>query len=206
MQSKKKFSPKKGLVVVISGPSGVGKSTVVKSLLQRASFIKLSISYSTRPARKGEVEGKDYFFIKMEEFLEKVSKKEFLEWAKVHGHYYGTEQTFVDNELAKNHVVVLEVDVQGAERIREMIRQGEWRVPSAVFVFLIPPSVSILSSRLEGRKTETQEAIDHRLRAAMGELQVMEKYDYIVVNEEVASAAKKIEAIIRVELERKMLN
>lgn len=201
----KKPKTGKGLLIVISGPSGVGKSTVVKRLLKITPKVKLSVSATTREARPGEKEGRDYFFLKKEEFSAQVAKEEFLEWAEVHGSYYGTPRSYIDKQLEKNKVVVLEVDVQGAQSIREVLRKKKLKA-HCVFVFLIPPSVDILAFRLKKRKTEADEIVNYRLRAAIAELQVMEKYDYIVVNDKVDSAAEKIKAIIKVEKERTFLN
>jgi guanylate kinase len=134
-----------------------------------------------------------------------VKRREFLEWAKVHGYYYGTPIETLKLELAKGKAVLCEVDVQGATAIKSVVEAG--RLPAAtVFIFLIPPSVDILAFRLKKRKTEDEEVVNYRLRAAIAELQVMEKYDYIVVNDKVESAADKIKAIINVEKERTLLN
>lgn len=191
--------------MVISGPSGVGKSTVVRRLFKIAPELKMSISSTTRPPRPGEVHGQHYFFITQEEFDLRVRQGLFLEWAKVHGSYYGTPKDYIDRELSKGSTVVLEVDVQGASSIKRVVEGGKLRA-AAVFVFLIPPSVDILAFRLKKRKTEDEEVVNYRLRAAIAELQVMEKYDYIVVNDKVESASDKIKAIINVEKERTLLN
>jgi len=190
---------------VISGPSGVGKSTVVKKLLSIYPKLKLSMSATTRPPRPNEVHNRDYQFITEEEFFDRVKKGNFLEWAQVHGYYYGTPKLFIEEELGRNHAVVSEVDVQGAASIKEAVSLSKIK-GSAVFIFLIPPSVDILAFRLRRRKTENEEVVNYRLRAAIAELQVMEKYDYIVVNDKVDSAAEKIKAIINVEKERVLLN
>jgi len=201
----KKAKRKQGLLVVISGPSGVGKSTVMRRLLKMHPEIKLSVSATTRSPRPGEVHGQHYYFITQEEFDLRVKQNQFLEWAKVHGSYYGTPRQFIEEQLAKGEVVVLEVDVQGAATIKRLVEEKEMKA-SVVFIFLIPPSVDILAFRLKKRKTEDEEVMNYRLRAAIAELQVMEKYDYIVVNDRVESAADKIAAIIRVEKERTLLN
>ncbi|MFA5113110.1 MAG: guanylate kinase [Candidatus Margulisiibacteriota bacterium] len=201
----KRAKRKRGLLVVISGPSGVGKSTVVRRLFKIYPELLMSISSTTRPPRPGEVHGQHYFFVTDGEFDHKVKKGEFLEWAKVHGCYYGTPRSFIDEKLAKGEVVVLEVDVQGAASVKRLTEEGKLKA-AIVFVFLIPPSVDILAFRLKKRKTEDEELVNYRLRAAIAELQVMEKYDYIVVNDKVESAADKIKAIINVEKERTLLN
>ena len=201
----KKAKRKRGLLVVISGPSGVGKSTVVRRLFKVYPELKMSVSATTRPPRPGEIHEKHYFFITQEEFDLRVKEGKFLEWAKVHGCYYGTPRQYIDEELSKGVVVVLEVDVQGAASIKHMVETGKLKT-STVFIFLIPPSVDILAFRLKKRKTEDEEVVNYRLRAAIAELQVMEKYDYIVVNDKVETAAEKIKAIINVEKERTLLN
>jgi guanylate kinase len=196
----------KGLLAVISGPSGVGKSTVVARMLKICPEIILSTSATTRPRRPFEKDKEDYYFISEKEFLRREKKGEFIEWAKVHGYYYGTPRAFIDKELEKGKTVVLEVDVQGASNIKELSARSKLKAASEVFVFLIPPSVDILAFRLKKRKTEKIEEQNYRLRSAIAELQVMEKYDYIVVNDHVESAAEKIKAIINVEKERMLLN
>lgn len=201
----KKPRKKRGLLVVVSGPSGVGKSTVVRRLLKLDKNIKLSTSATTRPPRPGEGHGEHYFFITQAEFDKKVKRSEFLEWAKVHNHYYGTPLIALKGDLASGKTVVCEVDVQGAAAVKHFVESGKLTA-AAVFIFLIPPSVDILAFRLKKRKTEDTEVVNYRLRAAIAELQVMEKYDYIVVNDKVESAAEKIKAIINVERERTLLN
>ena len=201
----KKTKAKRGLWVVISGPSGVGKSTVVKRLLANCPKFKISISATTRTVRPIEKHKADYHFMSEAEFFEREKKGEFLEWAEVHNAYYGTPKSFIEEQLGKDQVVISEVDVQGASTIRDVISSGKIK-SSIVFIFLIPPSVDILAFRLRRRKTEDEKVVNYRLRAAIAELQVMEKYDYIVVNDKVESAAQKIEAIINVEKERVLLN
>ena len=197
---------KKGLLAVISGPSGVGKSTVVRRLLKIAPNLKLSVSVSTRKPRPTEEHGKDYFFITEEDFNDRIKRGDFLEYANVHGAYYGTPQEYVKEQLDKGETVILEVDVQGAATVKDAVSKGALKASNIVFVFLIPPSVDILAFRLKRRKTEKKEEMNWRLRAAIAELQVMEKYDYIVVNDKVDSAAEKINAIIKVEKERTLVN
>ena len=203
---KKKAKSRKGLLVVISGPSGVGKSSVVQHLMKATPKLKLSLSATTRPPRPNEKNGRDYLFLNEKEFFERQDKHEFLEWAKVHGYYYGTPKSFVEDELLNGSTVVMEVDVQGAAAVKEAAVRGKIKTGSVVFIFLIPPSVDILAFRLKKRKTENEEIMNYRLRAAVAELQVMEKYDYIIVNDEIEKAAAKIRAIINVEKERVLIN
>ena len=206
LAKKSRYKGKKGLLVVISGPSGVGKSTVVKKLLKDYPELVFSISASTRKPRPFEDHGKDYFFLSEEDFFSKVKNDEFLEWAQVHGSYYGTPKDFVKGNLEKGSVVISEVDVLGAASIKAHFSKNAFGGANIVFIFLIPPSVDVLAFRLKRRKTEEQKQVDWRLRAAISELQVMEKYDYIVVNDKVDSAAEKINAIIKVEKERILVN
>jgi guanylate kinase len=200
------MNKKKGLLVVISGPSGVGKSSVVRALLRMSPYIKLSVSATTRKARPMEKDGKDYYFYSEKEFFNMVERGEFYEWAEVHKAYYGTPRKHVEKWLEKGESVILEIDVQGASKIKEAITKGIISFAGLVYVFLIPPSVDILAFRLKRRKTEKEDALNWRLRAAIAELQVMEKYDYIVVNDKIESAAEKINAIISVEKERMLYN
>lgn len=200
----KKARHKRGLLVVISGPSGVGKSTVVRRLMKTNPDLALSVSMTTRQARPGEVNGEHYYFVTQAEFDKRVKDGDLLEWAKVHGSYYGTPRSYVEKELSQGGVVVLEVDVQGAASIKQAVEKS--MKAAVVFIFLIPPSVDILAFRLKKRKTEDEAVMNYRLRAAIAELQVMEKYDYIVVNDKVESASDKIRAIINVEKERTLLN
>jgi guanylate kinase len=201
----KKVKKKKGLLAVVSGPSGVGKSTVVRKLLKLDKNLNLSISATTRPPRPGEAHGDHYYFASQAEFDKMVRRNEFIEWAKVHGYYYGTPLERLKEEISKGKTVVCEVDVQGAASMKEAVEEGRMQT-AAVFIFLIPPSVDMLAFRLKKRRTEDQEVVNYRLRAAIAELQVMEKYDYIVVNDKVDTAAEKIRAIINVERERTFLN
>lgn len=194
-----------GLLVIISGPSGVGKSTVVSKLLKLCPECELSVSATTRPMRPGEEDGRSYFFLSEQEFFSKQKKGEFLEWAKVHNYHYGTPKNYLDGKLKSGTTVVMEVDVQGAATVKELASKGKVS-GGQVFIFLIPPSVDILALRLKKRRTEKEEEQSSRLRSAIAELQVMEKYDYIVVNDKVDSAAEKIKAIINVEKERMMKN
>jgi guanylate kinase len=168
----KRAKRKRGLLVVISGPSGVGKSTVVRRIFKIYPELKMSISSTTRPPRPGEVHGQHYYFITQEEFDLRVKQNQFLEWAKVHGCYYGTPRRYIEEELGRGEVVVLEVDVQGASSIKRVVDEGRLKA-SAVFIFLIPPSVDILAFRLKKRKTEDEEVVNYRLRAAIAELQVL---------------------------------
>ena len=176
-------------LIVISGSSGVGKGTVIKSLLERNSDIKLSVSYTTRAPREGEKEGINYFFRTKEEFSEAVKNDEFLEWAEFSGNCYGTKKSFVEKALSRGEHVLLEIDTQGALQIKS-------KMPDAILIFINPPSYEELVSRLRGRKTETEEAIEKRLKFVEFEKENSKKFDYIVVNDTVENAVKQIEELI----------
>jgi guanylate kinase len=183
----------RGLLIVLSGPSGVGKGTVRKALFNMPGHnLEYSISMTTRKQRPGEQDGKDYYFVSREEFEERISKGKFLEYAEFVGNYYGTPLDLVNEKLAKGNEVVLEIEVQGALQVRE-------KCPDAVFIFLAPPSKQALYDRLRSRGTESEEIIEQRVQKANKEFQLAYKYDYIVVNDTVENAADRIMAIIRAE-------
>ena len=181
-----------GLLIVISGPSGVGKGTVCKRLLNDNDKISLSVSATTREARAGEIDKVSYYFIDKEEFEDMVAKGEFLEYAYVHGNYYGTPKKYVLDKIQKGQDVLLEIDIQGALKVKEMY-------PDGVFIFIMPPSMEELKKRIISRGTETEEAIARRFEAAYKEIEFVFKYDYAVLNDEIGTAVKKIESIIDAE-------
>ena len=184
---------RKGLLLVVSGPAGVGKCTIDRVLLERNTNMRLSVSATTRAPRPGEIDGVHYFFISDDKFKEMVENNEFLEYMHVFNlHYYGTPRSFVEEEIAMGHDVLLEIDVQGAMRVREAY-------PGAVIVFIAPPSMGKLKSRLVGRGTETPEVIERRFQTAFSELEYMKKYDYIVVNDVLDVAISHMEHIIDAE-------
>lgn len=173
---------------VISGPSGVGKGTVVKSLLEHRDDIKLSISYTTRSPRTGEINGVNYFFISADEFLKDAKNGEFLEWAEFSGNYYGTKKSFVLDTL-KNYHVLLEIDTQGALQIKE-------KLPAAILMFIAPPSYKELELRLRGRHTDSETDIRKRLELAKLEKNNSLFFDYIIINTTVLDTVNYIEDII----------
>lgn len=184
---------RKGLLLVVSGPAGVGKGTIDRVLLERNTNMRLSVSATTRAPRPGEIDGVHYFFISDNKFKEMVEKNEFLEYMHVFNlHYYGTPRSFVEEEIAVGHDVLLEIDVQGAMRVREAY-------PSAVLVFIAPPSMGKLKSRLVGRGTETPEVIERRFQTAFSELEYMKNYDYVVVNDVLDVAISHMEHIVDAE-------
>ncbi|MFP4477800.1 MAG: guanylate kinase [Candidatus Izemoplasmatales bacterium] len=183
----------RGLLVVISGPSGVGKGTIRKALFKIPdnNFV-YSVSMTTRKPRQGEVDGVDYFFVSREEFEERIKNNGFLEYAEFVGEYYGTPIDYIDNQMDKGKEVIIEIEVQGALQVRE-------RMPEAIFVFIVPPSKKSLLDRLKIRGTEEEKKIQERITKAEREFGLAYKYDYIVVNDEVENAADRIYAIIRAE-------
>ncbi len=181
----------KGQLLVISGPSGAGKGTVCKSLLER-NDIWISVSATTRKPRNGEIDGLNYFFIDKEEFLEKIDSDDFLEYAEVYGNYYGTPKSKVFEVLESGKDVILEIDIQGALKIKSAY-------PDGVFIFILPPSMEELKSRITNRGSETPESLKTRLNSAYEEISFASKYDYAVINDEVNEAVSKIESIITAE-------
>ena len=183
----------RGLLIVISGPSGVGKGTVRKALFEMEGHdLVYSTSMTTRSPREGEVEGIDYYFVSKEEFEQRIKDDRFLEYAKFVGHYYGTPKDKVDEQMALGKEVVLEIEVQGAAQVREKARDG-------VFIFIAPPNKEALYRRLLRRGTEGTKTIQKRMDKADREFPLAHKYDYIVVNDEVRNAADRIMAIVRAE-------
>lgn len=183
----------RGLLVVLSGPSGVGKGTVRRALfdLPKHEF-EYSISCTTREPRKGEVDGEDYYFVTKEKFLQMIEDDKFLEWAEFVGNYYGTPKDAIEEKLARGKEVILEIEVEGALQIRKKMKD-------AVFIFLVPPGKKALYDRLLKRGTESEDKIQERISKADNEFLLAHKYDYIVVNDDVLNAADRIVAIIRAE-------
>ena len=183
----------RGLLIVISGPSGVGKGTVRKALFEMKNHnLTYSVSMTTRKMREGEVDGKDYYFVTKDEFLKQIDNGNFLEYAEFVGNYYGTPLDKVNQKLDEGKEVVLEIEVEGALQVKK-------KVPDCVMIFLVPPSKEELYNRLKNRGTEAEEIIQKRIEKANREFKVAPKYDYIVVNDEVNNAADRIMAIIRAE-------
>lgn len=183
----------RGLLIVLSGPSGVGKGTVRKALFQMKHHnLSYSVSMTTRPMRPGEVDGVDYYFVSKEEFESRIAHNQFLEYENFFGNYYGTPLDKVEEKLEQGKEVFLEIEVQGALKVRN-------KVKDAVFIFLVPPSRQALYDRLKSRGTESDDKIQIRMEKADKEFKVAHKYDYIVVNDDVYNAADRILAIIRAE-------
>jgi guanylate kinase len=186
----------KGLLFVLSGPSGVGKNTVLDELFKDFDGVSYSVSATTRERREGEVEGDDYFFISEEEFKEINADDGFIESAVVHGHYYGTPKKFVDQKLEEGEDIILEIDTQGAKQVRE-------KYPEAVYIFLLPPSLEVLENRLDKRGSESDKSKNIRLKNARQELKEVHNYDYEVINDNLADTVKEIKKIIIQEQKRR---
>ena len=187
---------KLGALIILSGPSGAGKSTVCGHLFPRLKRLKFSVSCTTRAPRTGEVDGVHYHFLSIDEFKKRVDAGEFLEWAEVHGNYYGTLVNEVAPHILAGEDVILDIDVQGQAQIVENIRlHPDWG-NALTTVFLIPPSYAILEQRLRGRGTESEESILRRLENAKKEMKQWRCYDYIIVNNDAVEAADELEAII----------
>jgi len=188
-----------GLLVVISGPSGSGKGTICKKLVEMIENINVSVSATTRKPRVGEIEGENYFFLDEDEFVNKINNEEFLEYALVYGNYYGTPKKTVLKQLENGNDIILEIDIQGALKVKE-------NYPKGVFIFILPPSLAELKNRIVGRGTDSQEAINRRLKCAYDELNYAFEYDYVVLNDEVDSAVEKIKEIISAEKNKSARN
>ncbi|MFW5736451.1 MAG: guanylate kinase [Halanaerobium sp.] len=186
----------KGLLFVLSGPSGVGKNTVLDALFEEFGGVSYSVSATTRERRKGEVDGEDYFFISETEFKEIEENDGFIGSAVVHGHYYGTPKKFVDQKLEEGEDIILEIDTQGAKQVRE-------KYPEAVYIFLVPPSLEELENRLDKRGSESDKSKNLRLNNARQELKEVHKYDYEVINDSLSDAVKEIKRIIIKEQKRR---
>jgi guanylate kinase len=183
----------KGRLFVITGPSGVGKGTLIRELFERVPGLELSVSATTRPSREGEWPGVDYHFLSEEDFSKRLEKGAFMEHASYSGHRYGTLLSEVEPRLARGAGVVLEIEVQGARQVRE-------RMPEAVLVFVAPPDPEVLRERLEGRGTDTADQIDRRLEVAREELDAQSEFAHVVVNDEVERAADELARLVQGEL------
>ena len=186
----------KGSLFIISAPSGTGKTTILKRILRTVAGISFSISHTTRPARKGEQDGVDYYFVSRDQFLSMQQQGTFLESAEVHGNLYGTSGTEIDKSITAGHDIILDIDTQGASQIRS--------IPSleAVFIFIAPPSRQELEKRLSGRRTDSRETIALRLENARREMENIGFYDYVLVNDRIEDAVEMLRAIILAERSR----
>lgn len=183
---------RKGALLIISAPSGAGKTTICRKLLARRKDLRYSTSCTTRAPRPGEKDGKSYFFLDRDEFKRKIQRGEFLEWAIVHDEYYGTPKRFVEDETKTGRHVIMAIDVQGAMSIRR-------KHPSAILVFVLPPSFDALKSRLAHRGGQAADEVAKRLANSRGELAAAKEYDYVVVNDDLEKAVKQISCILTAE-------
>ncbi|WP_457568926.1 guanylate kinase [Desulfurobacterium sp.] len=182
----------KGLLIVISAPSGTGKTTLVNLLMKAFPKMEFSVSCTTRKPRPGEVDGKDYYFISLEEFEKKIENNELLEWAEVYGNFYGTPKDKVIEALNEGKDILLDIDTQGALQVKK-------NYPDAVLIFILPPSLKELERRLRSRGTEDEETIEKRLLIARRELSLATKYDYIIINDQIEEAFDKLKSIVTAE-------
>jgi guanylate kinase len=186
---------KEPLIIIVSAPSGSGKTTIVNSLLKKVSGMTRTVSYTTRPPRQDEKDGEDYIFISEEEFRKKADMGEFLEWEKNFGSYYGTARAQVDEAIAEGKDIILSIDVKGAKTVKK-IR------PESISVFIMPPSMDELVSRLRNRRTDREKQVSMRLEESSREMKAADEYDYLVVNDELEEAVNELIAIV--ESERKI--
>ncbi|MBW7474168.1 guanylate kinase [Paenibacillus oenotherae] len=186
----------RGLLLVLSGPSGVGKGTVCSVLRQKQDDLIYSVSATTRAPRQGEIDGINYFFRTREQFQDMIARDALLEYAEYVGNYYGTPRDFVERTLDSGKDIILEIEVQGALKVKE-------KFPEGVFIFLVPPSLEELKERITGRGTEAADIIDHRMSVAVEEMNLIRYYDYAVVNDEIDAACHRIQSIIIAERCRK---
>lgn len=180
-----------GILFIISAPSGGGKTSLVRTLLEAEPDVRLSVSYTTRPARPGEVDGRDYHFVTLPEFERRLEAGEFLESAVIYGNRYGTSQKWIEAEQAAGRDVLLEIDWQGAQQVRKLMR--------AVTIFILPPSLDVLEARLKGRAQDSAETVARRLAAAREEIGHAAEYDYVMMNEDFNRAALDLRSIVRAE-------
>ncbi len=188
-----------GILVIFSGPSGSGKGTVLKKFLAERNDASVSVSMTTREKRDGEIDGTHYYFVTREYFEKKIADNKMLEYAEYNGNMYGTPKDPVDEMLREGKVVFLEIEVQGAEKIRKLY-------PDAVSIFLMPPSMRVLEERLRGRNSEDEETINHRLVIAREEIRRASEYDYIVINDTVDNAVCGMETVISAERKKTIRN
>lgn len=186
---------KSGVLIVISGPSGVGKGTICKRIMERHPDIKFSISMTTRAPRANEVDGVDYYFTDKANFEKMIQEKGFLEYAVVHGNYYGTPIQSVENSLKNGENILLDIDIQGALQVKR-------RYPKGVYVFIIPPSMTELKNRIIKRGSETDSTLDTRFKNAFKELELVVAYDYYIINDDLDNAVNTLDTIFMAEKQR----
>jgi guanylate kinase len=180
----------RGHLFILSGPAGAGKGTLRNTLFQEMGDLEFSVSCTTRDKRPGELEGRDYYYISRDDFRSMAAENKFLEWAEVHGNYYGTRQSDVDGVLDSGRDILLEIDVQGSRQVKS-------KESDAVRIFITAPSLDALESRLEDRGTETQAQLDIRLRNAANEMRFAREYDHVIVNDDVQRASKELVELVK---------
>jgi guanylate kinase len=185
----------RGILFVVSSPSGGGKGTLIQRVLNKVPTLSYSVSFTTRTPRPGEIDGREYFFVTTKRFEEMVAAGEFLEWAVVHGNLYGTTREQVSREISEGRDIILEVDVQGAASVRTLL-------PDAVSIFILPPSFEVLRQRLQARGTDSPDELDLRLRNASTELQDYSMFQYVIINDELDRAAHEMTAVVHAERAR----
>jgi guanylate kinase len=178
-----------GHLYIVTAPSGAGKTTLVRLLFESDSGIRVSISSTTRAPRPGEKDGREYHFVDVQNFLAMVSRGEFIEWAEVHGNYYGTSKGWIEAELTAGRDVLLEIDWQGAQQVRKAF-------PEAIGVFILPPSLEALHDRLSGRATDSAETIARRIAAARDEMRHVDEFDYVIINDDLQQALGNLQSVV----------
>jgi guanylate kinase len=186
----------RGMLIVVSSPSGGGKGTLIDRVLKTVPGVSFSVSYTTRAPRGAEQDGREYFFVSTAAFEEMIGRGEFLEWANVYGHLYGTSLAQVERERAAGHDIILEIDVQGAASIRQ-------KIEDAVSIFILPPSFELLSHRLVARGTDSPEDLDRRLRGAPAEVEQHKDFQYVILNDDINTASQQLAAVICAERARR---
>ena len=179
-----------GNLYVVAAPSGAGKTTLVRLLIEQEAGVHLSVSFTTRPPRPGELDGRDYHFVDAAEFRAMIARQEFLEWAEVHGNFYGTSRKWITERLATGQDVLLEIDWQGARQVRSAF-------PGTIGIFILPPSMEELTRRLTGRGTDSADVIAHRLAAAQAEMRHVGEFDYVIINASLEQALDDLRAVVR---------
>ena len=179
-----------GNLYVVAAPSGAGKTTLVRLLIEQEAGVHLSVSFTTRPPRPGELDGRDYHFVDAAEFRAMIARQEFLEWAEVHGNFYGTSKKWITERLATGHDVLLEIDWQGARQVRSAF-------PGTIGIFILPPSMEELTRRLTGRGTDSADVIARRLAAAQAEMRHVGEFDYVIINASLEQALDDLRAVVR---------
>lgn len=189
----------RGILIVVSGFSGSGKGTIMKELLKRYDNYALSVSATTRAPREGEAEGREYFFKTVQDFEKMIAKEELIEYARYVDNYYGTPRAYVEEQISEGKDVILEIEIQGALKVKK-------KFPETVLLFVMPPSAAVLKERLAGRGTETEDVINFRMKRACEEAEGMDRYDYLVINDELLPCVEQVHQIIRGEHKKTFRN